>query len=94
YSNLSCTILSDPLSVLQRLERFLNIEPYFNTNNVFFNESKGFYCWLQDGQSKCLGERKGRKHPKVDKQIMDALKLYYKKPNEELFKLIGKKFDW
>nr|XP_009862494.1 heparan sulfate glucosamine 3-O-sulfotransferase 1-like [Ciona intestinalis] len=82
----------DPLPTLKRAQQFLGLKPH--NNHVYFNKSKGFYCWLENSQTKCLAGAKGRKHPKIPSQQMNILKSYYTKPNEDLFRMIGKRFDW
>lgn len=37
-------LIEDPVSQIQKIERFLGIEPRIGTHNFYFNETKGFYC--------------------------------------------------
>ena len=81
---------NDPVPVLKEAETFLGIEKFFDNSLFVFNATKGFYCM----QDKCLGESKGRPHPTIDGKTLAAVKKYYIPHNEELYRMVGKEFDW
>ncbi|CRL07929.1 CLUMA_CG021026, isoform A [Clunio marinus] len=69
-------LIEDPLSQIRRIEDFLGIERRISQHNFYFNETKGFYCLRTEmGDSKCLRETKGRRHPDVDPKL--AIKYTY-----------------
>ncbi|CAL4141695.1 unnamed protein product, partial [Meganyctiphanes norvegica] len=56
----------DPLPVLQKLEKFLDIPQWYNEERLYYNKSKGFYCMNINHDIKCLNSAKGREHPTLD----------------------------
>ena len=81
---------TDPIKELKNVEKFLGLAPYFDNSLFTYDAKKGFYCPL----GKCFGETKGRPHPTVDPGILQKVKNYFKPYNEELFKMIGKRYNW
>ncbi|XP_077988440.1 heparan sulfate glucosamine 3-O-sulfotransferase 1-like [Glandiceps talaboti] len=77
---------TDPSVELQSIETFLNIKRYFTKDNFYFDKKQGFYC-LWKPQKLCLGEDKGRTHPKVRQDVLDKLKAYYQPFNRQLVQI-------
>ena len=76
---------------LQELEKFLGLPPFIDETHFIKNEL-GFYCAKSEG---CVGGGKGiKKHPKMDPDVENTLRQYFKPYNEEFFSLIGRKFNW
>lgn len=86
----------NPFEELQRVERYLQLKPYFQKSQFYFSEEKGFYCWKtkRKNEPQCLGDKKGRSHPSVDENVIEKLKNYYKSSNQEFYHLAQKKFNW
>nr|XP_054775273.1 heparan sulfate glucosamine 3-O-sulfotransferase 1-like [Lytechinus pictus] len=84
---------ANPLSVLQEVEEFLELPKYFDESKVYFNASKGFYC-LRDEKKECMGQGKGRTHPKMSAELEQRLREFYHPYNLEMEKLVGRKFSW
>ncbi|XP_077994394.1 heparan sulfate glucosamine 3-O-sulfotransferase 1-like [Glandiceps talaboti] len=82
----------NPVSAIQQVESFLNLQPYFTDNIFYFNETKGFYC-IKTPEF-CMDERKGRTHPDVDTNVVNLLREYYRPYNTEFSKLTNQKFSW
>jgi hypothetical protein len=82
----------DPISVMNRLQHFLNIQPIVDYNEKLkFDKSKGFYCPIVDaasGKTKCLGKGKGRQYPPMSTESQKVLQKYYRLYNEHLLKLL------
>lgn len=43
---------------------------------------------------RCLNSSKGRRHPKVDKQVMTKLRQFYAPFNAHFERMVGKVFNW
>lgn len=86
-----------PLRQLKELETFLGVRSYFNNDNVYLNETRGFYCvklyYKEDG-FQCGGSNKGRVHPQLTDKTYNLLKEHFDIMNERLFETIGKTFNW
>ncbi|KAL4221455.1 Heparan sulfate glucosamine 3-O-sulfotransferase 5 [Mactra antiquata] len=84
----------NPVKVLQRVEKFLDIKSVI-TNEIFtFVEEKGFYC-LNSDRIYCYGSDRGRKSMKdLKPETMEILKEHFKPHNMKFYEQIGKKFDW
>ena len=87
-------LVKDPVSELHRIEDFLGLEHHITAQNVYFNETRGFYCMRNRTSEWCLGATKGRKHPFVSPKVMQTLHTFFRPHNEKFFKLIGRTFDW
>ncbi|XP_002739829.1 bifunctional heparan sulfate N-deacetylase/N-sulfotransferase-like [Saccoglossus kowalevskii] len=83
---------NDPVSVMNKVQRYLKIKPFYNyEQHLKFDSKKGFYCQiLPEGKTKCLGKSKGRNYPIMDSQSQKFLQQYYKQHNIELFKLLSR----
>ena len=94
------TLVKNPLSEFKKIETFLQIRPFFDTDVFVFNVTKGFYC-LQipreedvESEMECLYEGKGRKHPNVSEEVIREMQKIYRPHNQRFYKLSGKHFDW
>ncbi|KAI5742735.1 hypothetical protein M8J77_010714 [Diaphorina citri] len=59
---------SNPIEVMDSLQKFLKITPVFDySSHLRFEPKKGFFCQvLNTDRTKCLGRSKGRKYPRMD----------------------------
>ena len=90
-------LVSDPVSVLQQTEKFLNLRNYFTKELFYFSEAKGFYCWKKPKNAanpSCLGSGQGRPHPIVNSTVIDQLKQYYRPHMAEFCHLASVNFTW
>lgn len=81
------------------MEKFLNIEPLIKKDNFYINQTKRFPCVstsfkVKKGNSGCLSEAKGRRHPYVRNDIRKLLENYFRPYNEEFYKEVGRDFHW
>ena len=90
-------LAKNPLKPLRELETFLGVRPYFNSENVYFNATRGFFCVklsYKDKGYNCAGSNKGREHPQLYDTTYNMLKEYFDPLNKKLFKTIGQEFNW
>ncbi|RZC42992.1 Sulfotransfer 1 domain containing protein [Asbolus verrucosus] len=87
-------LIEDPVPQIQKIERFLGLEPRIGTHNFYFNETKGFYCLRNETSDRCLRETKGRKHPRVDPNVVSKLRKYFGEHNQKFYELIGEDLGW
>ena len=83
----------DPVSVMNRLQHFLNIKPFVDfSDKLKFDRKKGFFCKVatEGGLPKCLGKGKGRLYPNMDSECWNFLRDYYRLYNEALLKLLNR----
>jgi heparan sulfate N-deacetylase/N-sulfotransferase NDST2 len=66
---------SNPIDVMNDLQRFLKITPIMDySNHLRYDPKKGFYCQVvNDNRNKCLGKSKGRTYPPMDEKSMKIL---------------------
>ena len=95
--------IKDPFSELKKVEEFLEVKPFYKESMFVFNEEKGFYCWKKkskssaakkDASTACLGPSKGRKHPSIDKELIEKLRDFYKPHMKRFCSITGIDFDW
>ena len=85
-----------PALELNKVEKFLNILPYFTDDHFVFNPVKKFYClkrWPTDTLH-CMNRGKGRSHPEMSERTRKILQNYFRPFNEKLFLALGQKFSW
>ncbi|KAJ8972668.1 hypothetical protein NQ317_006388 [Molorchus minor] len=87
-------LIEDPVSQLQKIERFLGLEARIGTHNFYFNETKGFYCLRNETSDRCLRETKGRRHPRVDPEVVSKLRRYFGEHNQKFYELVGEDLGW
>ncbi|XP_017779396.1 PREDICTED: bifunctional heparan sulfate N-deacetylase/N-sulfotransferase-like isoform X2 [Nicrophorus vespilloides] len=81
---------SNPIEVMDELQKFLKITPQFNyTGHLRYDEKKKFYCQVLNGErTKCLGKSKGRHYPPMEEKSLKLLQRYYLSHNTALVKLL------
>ena len=85
----------NPADELKKLEKFLGLRNYITPDIFNYNSAKGFFCLnIPGGAEHCMPAGKGRQHPNVKPDVLDKLQTFFKPFNEELFDLIGQRFDW
>lgn len=83
---------ADPISVLNNLQHFLKIKPFYDYNeHLRYDPKKGFFCQVTHRNStKCLGRSKGRQYPPMDPRAEKFLKAFYLSHNVALSKLLNR----
>ncbi|XP_067857731.1 heparan sulfate glucosamine 3-O-sulfotransferase 1-like [Heptranchias perlo] len=87
-------LIKDPLSELQKVEAFLQLPARIKPHNIYFNQTKGFYCLHTAGRERCLDESKGRPHPAVNGTVLGQLCHYFRGHNKNFFRTVGRTFNW
>lgn len=66
---------SNPIDVMNDLQRFLKITPTFDySNHLRYDTKKGFFCQVMgEDRNKCLGKSKGRQYPPMDERSLKIL---------------------
>ena len=87
----------DPYQVLHELETFLGVDHIVTRENFYFNETKGYFCKV-DNPSKgfvgCMKPTKGRPHPKIDQKLLEKLYEHFKPHNNKFEEQTGQTFLW
>lgn len=92
-------LIKNPVIELKKVEVFLGVRPFFQKDMFYFNQTKGFYCWRKKVNSTelvdhCLGSSKGRPHPKVDEEVIQRLKEFYRPHNQRFYSMVNQSFGW
>ncbi|GFR77452.1 sulfotransferase [Elysia marginata] len=91
-------LISEPLDEIRKVETFLGLSPFYTEDVIYFNATRGFYCMRHEvggvNVPSCLGDSKGRDHPRVNSWVRDKLTEYFYPHNEKLFRMINRRFDW
>ena len=90
-------LAKQPLKPLKQLENFLGVRSYFDSDTVYFNETRGFHCvkdYSKEEPFRCPRPSKGREHPQLTDSTYNLLKEYFDPLNDKFFKNIGKEFNW
>ena len=91
-------IKNDPVSVLNKVERFLGLGHFIRDDMFVLNEDKGFYCVQTNTTGTgmaCYSENRGHKklHVVSEKTLL-KLREYFNSKSKNFFKIIGRSFDW
>uniref|UniRef100_A0A2Y9D1L4 [heparan sulfate]-glucosamine N-sulfotransferase n=2 Tax=Cellia TaxID=44534 RepID=A0A2Y9D1L4_9DIPT len=82
---------SNPVTVMNDLQRFLKLPLFDYSRHLRFDNKKGFYCQVvSENRNKCLGKSKGRQYPPMDDRSAKMLQKYYRIHNQALVKLLKK----
>ena len=88
----------DPVSVLNKVERFLGLEHIITDKMFVWNNDKGYYCVqsnITDTGMACYSEIRGhKKQISVSEETLSKLHDYFKSKNKRFFEIIGRSFDW
>lgn len=83
------------------VEWFLNIKFFIREDNFYFNESKGFLCFVGKilnvgivNKVYCMGELKGRKYFVVYEDVLLKLWGYFDLLNKKLYLMVCWNFYW
>lgn len=94
-------LVKRPAKELKLVERFLDIKPFIREDNFYYNESKGFPCFVGKisntgtvNKAHCMGESKGRKHPAVKEDVLQKLREYFDPFNKKLYSMVHRNFRW
>lgn len=94
-------LIKRPAKEIKLVERFLNLKPFITEDNFYFNESKGFPCFVGKisnsgsvSKAHCMGETKGRKHPAVRQDVLKRLRQYFQPLNEKFYSMVQRDFHW
>ncbi|GLG95440.1 Bifunctional heparan sulfate N-deacetylase/N-sulfotransferase [Gryllus bimaculatus] len=68
---------SNPVEVMNELQRFLKIQPPFDySQHLRYDPKKGFFCQVINGDhTKCLGRSKGRQYPPMEEKSYKLLQV-------------------
>ncbi|EYC18898.1 hypothetical protein Y032_0026g1437 [Ancylostoma ceylanicum] len=86
----------NPINELRRVETFLDLPHSITSDQLIFNERKGFFCFLKTPKSrvKCLGNSKGRPHREIPDDVIAKLRANFKEHNMRFFALVNRMFAW
>ncbi|KAL4648161.1 heparan sulfate glucosamine 3-O-sulfotransferase 3B1-like [Arapaima gigas] len=90
-------LIGNPAEELGRVQDFLGLQRIITDKHFYFNKTKGFPCLKKpEGSSKphCLGKTKGRAHPKINPDVIQRLREFYRPHNLRFYRLVGQDFGW
>nr|XP_006820905.1 PREDICTED: heparan sulfate glucosamine 3-O-sulfotransferase 2-like [Saccoglossus kowalevskii] len=83
----------DPVSEIQKIEKFLGLPSYLQKEHLDFNSDTKFYC-IVFPKIRCPNKTKGRRHPQIPTEVTDQLYAFYQPYDNELQNLLNRKFSW
>lgn len=89
--------IADPLFEMLQVEKCLGIQPYFTPDNFIYDSNKQFFCFKKSKAQKealCMNSSKGRRHPKIPKEVFRKLCKYYQFVNGQLDSVTGRQMKW
>ena len=86
--------ITDPFVALNEVEKFLGLRTFYKRNMLWYNESKGFFCFKNENKEFCMGDNKGREHQQLSNELREKLLNYFKNYNEKLNTIAGTNFHW
>lgn len=103
-------LIKDPLLTQQKCERFLGLTPTFDRELFVFRQQVFYCMYPQTQNVKnltnapidsrvdlatgCFDSSKGRQHPVMTESVRQMFVKIHENISEDLFKLIGERFNW
>nr|XP_034987592.1 heparan sulfate glucosamine 3-O-sulfotransferase 4-like [Zootoca vivipara] len=90
-------LITDPAGEMAKVQDFLGLKRVVSEKYFYFNKTKGFPCLKKPEDSsapRCLGKSKGRTHPKIDRDVIQRLRKFYKPFNVMFYQMTGQDFQW
>lgn len=90
-------LITNPAEELAKVQDFLGLQRIITDKHFYFNKTKGFPCLKKPedtGAPRCLGKSKGRTHPKIDPDVIQRLRKFYKPFNAMFYQMTGQDFQW
>ncbi|XP_040212600.1 flocculation protein FLO11-like [Rana temporaria] len=90
-------LITNPAEELAKVQDFLGLQRIITDKYFYFNKTKGFPCLKKPedtGAPRCLGKSKGRTHPKIDPDVIQRLRKFYKPFNAMFYQMTGQDFQW
>ena len=87
---------SRPWEEFDLVQDFLGLPRNISRDDFVYSEEKGFYCFRRKdpkAEIVCMGNNKGHHH-EPDPDLEKKLTKHFREPNQNLFKMLGRKFDW
>ena len=93
-----------PWEEAARLQDFLGIPREIHRGSFVKSKTKEFYCWKENSNNDsssssssssitCMPPEKGNVHL-IEVEVEVRLRSHFRPHNEELFKMLGRRFDW
>ncbi|XP_006823067.2 heparan sulfate glucosamine 3-O-sulfotransferase 1-like [Saccoglossus kowalevskii] len=82
---------TDPGSELQKIEQFLGIKLFFETDNFYYDPDRGYSC-MKYPHPFCFSTRP--QHPPLDEWVEERMCEFYKPFNEGLAIMLNRRFAW
>ncbi|XP_033749115.1 heparan sulfate glucosamine 3-O-sulfotransferase 3B1-like [Pecten maximus] len=85
-----------PSEEMFKLQDFLGLRRYINDSHFYMNDTRGFPCIQKTGSKypHCLVGTKGRKHPRVDPNVIRRLQDFYRPFNKKFYQMTNIDFGW
>ena len=83
-----------PQPVLAEVEQFLGVSHELTDSMFYYDEHKGFYCYIQNSNHTCMSARKGIAHGSMSSELLQKLRIHFRPLNLQLFTLLNRTFDW
>lgn len=66
---------SNPIDVMNDVQRFLKVSPVIDYSNLLrYDAKKGFFCQvIEENHTKCLGKSKGKQYPPMEERSLKLL---------------------
>ena len=90
-------LTTNPVSVLEKIETFLNISHYFKKSMFIMNEEKGYFCWKNNSErnrTRCLSKIRGQHHPSLSNSTWNKLRDFFKPHIEKFCHLAAVQYEW
>ena len=89
-------LIADPAAQMDRVQAFLGLEHAVKAEHFYFDPAKGFPCLRRPEAQlrKCLGKSKGRPHPRIQPDVIEQLRDFYRPFNRKFYAMVGRDFNW
>ena len=87
-------LVKNPMEEIRKVEKFLGLDKGVKDENIYYNDTRGFFCVKNETRQKCLAPSKGRQHPEINPLVRNKLREFFRPLNQEFYRLVGQDFGW
>ncbi|ELU15816.1 hypothetical protein CAPTEDRAFT_142623 [Capitella teleta] len=80
----------NPAKLLQKIEKFIGLEPYFTLKMFSYSKTRGFWCLKDPG---CISFG-GRPHADLEAVTRQKIKRFFHPYNQKLYDMVSHDFGW
>ena len=84
----------NPLQELKKVEKYMGFRPYYSEANIYYSKENRAFCYVENGDKKCLPSWVSRSHRNISSNTLRKLHEFYYPLNKKFMNLVQREFSW